>query len=272
MMKGKTYIDGKDIFTAFGALVTDGGYSGLVEFPSLKTVEYNDWQEEDGIEPDLSSPVLDTKDVSIPFAFVGTRIDPFVAALSDKGYHSFEFRELGRTFRLRLVSVGTPSVCGDLRLVTMTFADDFPLDGYEYAEPTCSGPETGCTIDGRDLSEYGIRILQGTRAQLEAVPAVKPALSRNIRTVSGAYYDGDAAVRFKSRNLSLYCLVRSRTAQDFWKNHYALLYDLTRPQDRILKVLGSDTVSRCYYGSMNVQEFMVANGIWMKFNLTLIKI
>ena len=272
MMTGKTFIGGTDIYTAFGAFVTDGGYSGLVEFPSLKTVEYNDWQEEDGIEPDLSSPVLDTKDVSIPFAFVGTRIDPFVAALSDKGYHSFEFRELGRTFRLRLVSVGTPTVCGDLRLVTMTFADDFPLDGYEYAEPTGSGPETGFTLDGRDLSEYGIRILQGTRAQLEAVSAVKPALIRNINAVSGAYYDGDAAVRFKSRNLSLYCLVRSRTAQDFWKNHYALLYDLTRPQDRMLKVLGSDTVSRCYYGSMNVQEFMVANGIWMKFNLTLIKI
>lgn len=271
-MTGKTFINGQDLYTSFGAFVTEGGYLDLVKFPPLKAVEYNDWPEENGIEPDLSAPVLDTKDVSIPFAFVGTRIDPFVAALSDKGYHSFEFRELGRTFRLRLVSVGTPSVCGDLRLVTMTFADDFPLDSYEYAEPSGSVPATGFTLDGRDLSEYGIRILQGTRAQLEAVPAVRPALTRNIRVVSGAYYDGDAAVRFKSRNLSLNCLVRPRTVQDFWKNHCALLYDLTRPQERMLKVLGSDTVSRCYYGSMNVQEFMVANGIWMIFNLTLIKI
>ena len=269
-MKGKTFIDGTDIYAAYGALVTEGGYNGLVQFPSLKTVEYNDWYEEDGIEADLSNPVLDTKNVSVSFAFVGMRMDPFIKALSDAGYHTFEFREIGRTFRLRLVSAGNPTVCGGLRLVTLTFADDFPLDGYEYIAPEDGKPDAVCLIDGRSLSVYGVRILEGTRAQVEKMPAVKTALLRNMVTLSGAIYDSGSPVRYRSQYLTLYCLMRSSSLESFWKNHDALLYDLTRQGERRLDVEDYPKIHECYYKSMGVQEFSVTDGsVWMKFTLLL---
>ena len=36
-------------------------------YPSLKTPDQNDWQEEDGVEVDLSAPVLDTREVRLSF-------------------------------------------------------------------------------------------------------------------------------------------------------------------------------------------------------------
>lgn len=62
MMSGRFYIDGKDAFTEYGIYVQEGGYNELVAFPPLKAVTSNDWQEEDGIEPDLSEPTLNTKE------------------------------------------------------------------------------------------------------------------------------------------------------------------------------------------------------------------
>ena len=53
-MKGDIYIDGIDIFSAYGANVTDG-LESLFLFPAIKEPEQNDWPEEDGIEVDLES-------------------------------------------------------------------------------------------------------------------------------------------------------------------------------------------------------------------------
>lgn len=272
MMKGKTFIDGTDIYTAYSAFVTEGGYTGLVQFPPLKAVEYNDWYEEDGIEADLSNPVLDTKNVTVSFAFVDTRMDPFIRAMSDAGYHSFEFKEIGRIFRLRLVSAGNPVVCDGLRMVTLTFADDFPLDGYEYIAPeTEIFVNDGYYMDGKSLSEYNVRILQGTRAQMEMIPAVKTALLRNIVSLPGAIYDSESPVRYKSRDLALYCLMRASSLDVFWRNHDALLYDLARPDERELSSLETDKEYRCYYKNMSVQELSIVGGdVWMKFTLTLV--
>ncbi len=71
MMSGRFYIDGKDAFTEYGIYVQEGGYNELVAFPPLKAVTSNDWQEEDGIEPDLSEPTLNTKEFSLKIVLSG---------------------------------------------------------------------------------------------------------------------------------------------------------------------------------------------------------
>ena len=63
MMEGRLFIDGGDAYLQYGAYVVNGGWNELVAYPPLKPVESNDWQEEDGIEADLSAPVLDTREV-----------------------------------------------------------------------------------------------------------------------------------------------------------------------------------------------------------------
>lgn len=269
-MTGKTYIDSKDIWTTYGAYVTEGGYDGLAGFAPLKAVESNDWQEEDGIEADLSAPELDTRSLSISFAFVSSPVDGMIKALSDKGYHSFRFSDLGdREFKLRLVSAGSPEIAGNLRLMTLTFADDFPLEDYTYAAP--SGGfwwDDGYTLDGVKLSDYGIRVLEGTRSEMEGVPDVKTAMLRNISVIPGAEYDGEGKVTFKSRDLTVRCLMRAGSMSEFWENHDALLYDLSRPQERTLYCRALSRSYMCYYRSISVEEF-IPSARWMKFSLKL---
>ena len=85
MMTGRLYIDGHDAYKQWGVYVVSGGWNELIAYPPLKTVEYNDWQEEDGIEADLSDPKLNTKEVSINIAYGGlfSRFIEFVTMLSD---------------------------------------------------------------------------------------------------------------------------------------------------------------------------------------------
>ena len=271
MMTGRTLIDGKDLWTAYGAFVTEGGYRGLVQFPSMKAVEYNDWQEEDGIEADLSNPVLDMKSVQIPFAFIGSVPDLLLSALSDKGYHEWTFNEVGRAFTLRLVSAGTPVVAWNMRLLTLTFSDDLPLDMETFVRGDLPSPSRsdGYLLDGTDLSSYGVRILEGTRAELEKSPSVKPAMLRNISSVPGTVYDGDARVTYATKDITLHCLIRAGSLEQFWTLHDTLLYDLMRPQERQLTVTALERDYDCFYKSMSVQEFIPVGGVWMKFALTL---
>ena len=51
-MKGDVYIDGIDIFSAYGANITDG-LESLFLFPAIKEPESNDWPEEDGVEVEI---------------------------------------------------------------------------------------------------------------------------------------------------------------------------------------------------------------------------
>lgn len=269
-MTGKTLIDGKDLWTAYGAFVTEGGYRGLVQFPSMKAVEYNDWQEEDGIEADLSNPVLDAKSVQIPFAFIGSAHDLLLSALSDKGYHEWTFNEVGRAFTLRLVSAGTPVIAGDMRLLTLTFSDDFPLDmeTFTRGDLLSTFRSDGYLLDGIDLSAYGVRILEGTKAELEKSPSVKPAMLRNVSSASGVVYDGNSPVTYTSKTVTMHCLMRAPSIQKFWDWHDSLLYDLSKTGERTL--VSPDRISySLYYSSMSVLEFVPTEVLWMKFDLVL---
>ena len=155
-MSGRFYIDGKDAFTEYGIYVQEGGYNELVAFPPLKAVTSNDWQEEDGIEPDLSEPTLNTKEFSLKIVLSGMdyRWGGFIERLSDKAYHTFDFREIGRTYRLRLVSNPNTDLATLLGFITIKLADDFPLDGYTYKEPESTVPGSDYyELDGKPFYE-----------------------------------------------------------------------------------------------------------------------
>ena len=69
-------MDGVDVYATYGAFVVQDGYKGLVQWPALKEPDSNDWAEEDGIEVDLSAPVLDAKEVRLEMAFLGDLLAP----------------------------------------------------------------------------------------------------------------------------------------------------------------------------------------------------
>jgi hypothetical protein len=272
-MTGNLYIDGKDIYTPYRILVAASGYGDLAAFPALKTVDSNDWAEEDGAEFDLSAPKLDTREVSVAFAFHGNEaaFGNFMEVLSDGAYHDFYFTEIGRTYRLRLVSQQSMSQVQTLGKFSLRFADDFPLSGYAYTVPQSSItiPQRGYELDGRDLSEYGVCVLRGNYAEIHKSPAVKTALLQNMKSRAGAVYDGEA-VFFQTKEVRLECLMRAATLTEFWRNHDALLYDLSRPDERILYVDSTGSEYPCYYKSCSVSGFVPNGKIWFQFSLVLV--
>lgn len=272
MMTGQLYIDGKDIYTDFGLCVT-GGYNDVVAFPPLKSVKSNEWQEEDGVEADLSSPVLNTRDISLKFVVWGSNKDglgALIDLLSDKAYHTFYSASLRRKFRLRLVSHPNLEWATRLGFTTLKFADDFPLDGYKYQPPVSNIASFGdYAIDDKLLTDYGVRVLKGTLASIDKSPEVKKNLLRNIKTQSGAMYD-DARVTYKSKEVTINCLMQADSIEAFWRNHDALLYDLIRPDERRLFVDARGVEYPCYYKSCKTTEFANEGRVWWKFSLTLV--
>ena len=228
MMSGRFYIDGKDAFTEYGIYVQEGGYNELVAFPPLKAVTSNDWQEEDGIEPDLSEPTLNTKEFSLKIVLSGMdyRWGGFIERLSDKAYHTFDFREIGRTYRLRLVSNPNTDLATLLGFITIKLADDFPLDGYTYKEPESTVPGSDYyELDGKPFSVYGVHVLDGTLNEIEKSPNVKTSLLRNINKLNGALYDGEK-VTYKAKDVKINCLMKAASLTELWRNYNALLMTL----------------------------------------------
>lgn len=270
-MTGRFYIDGKDVYTEYGVYVQEAGYNDLVAFPPLKSVTSNDWQEEDGIEPDLSDPKLNTKEFSLKIVLTGKdyRWGGLIERLSDKAYHTFDFKEIGRSYRLRLVSNPNTDLATMLGFITLKLADDFPLDEYEYAEPDSTIPAYGdYELDGRPFTDYGVRVLEGTLDEIQKSPNVKTNLLRNIDTQNGALYDGEK-VTYKTKDVKVNCLLRADTIEKFWRNYNALLYDLVRPEQRMLYVDETGYEYPCHYKSCSVSEFYASEKIWLKFTLTL---
>lgn len=271
MMTGRLYIDGQDAYLQYGVYVVQGGWNELIAFPPLKTVDSNDWQEEDGVEADLSAPVLNTREIQLKIAISGlySRFYALLGLLSDGAYHTFECAYIGRTYKLRLVSQPNLSAVKILGTATLKLADDFPLSGYEYKAPESGVAEyDDYEVDGVPFTSYGVRVLQGTLDEVLKAPNVKTALLRNIGTQAGALYDGGVDVTYKSKDVKLTCLLRAATLEELWRNYDALLYDLTRPDERTLWVAELEQEFPFYYKSCQVSEFYPDGRLWLKFTLT----
>jgi hypothetical protein len=270
-MEARLYVDGKDAYTTYGVYVQLSGWNELIAMPPLKTVSYNDWQEEDGVEADLSAPVLDSREVTINFACCEADSGYFdlIECLSDGAYHTFDCPHIGRTFRLRLIGVETFTFNGELGDITMKFGDDFPLNGYRYESPISTLPtDDRYAIDDVPLSQYGVRILRGTLSEITKTADVKTNLLRNITTRQGAVYDPET-VTYKSKDVRLSCLMTAETLDVLWHNYDALLYDLIRPDERKLWVGDLERNFPCYYKSCQVSDFFPDDGkAWLQFSLT----
>jgi len=267
-MIGSFSINGIDAYQAFGVFISEGGLNGLVSFPELKEPNKNNWAELDGVEVDLSAPKLDTKELSISF---GTKANAdfngFMELVFGSVYHDINFTYLGITNSLRFVSC--PDYKGEsLRLFSLNFADDFPLQGYSYVAPSSNLiSQRGYKLDGVDLSQYGIAILEGSDSEISKPRTVKPNLTINVKSQSGARYDSGRLV-FQEKEVKLNCLMLATNMSDFFKNRNALLYNLSKPGERVFNYSGVDY--KCYYKSANTKKFSYDGKIWFEFELVII--
>ena len=272
-MTGKLYIDGIDAFDEYGVFVTNEGCQSLLEYSPAKKMDFNNWPDEDGIEVDLSSFTLDSRELSIKFALIGDdlKCGQFFKLLSDKSYHTFYFAKLERAYKLRLLSEGSLELAHDLRLFTLRFANDFPLpEGYIYQPPQSNIiSATGYEIDGIDFSQYGVRILKGTDAEIAKSPPIKKNLLQNLNRLNGVVYD-DKMVYFQSKDVKLNCLMTASSLPEFWRNYNALIHNLSQSGERVFFVDEIGSGYPCYYKSCSVSKFSSEGKIWFQFSLTLV--
>ncbi|MBQ3765908.1 MAG: hypothetical protein II874_04145 [Bacteroidales bacterium] len=261
----KLYIDGVNILTTYNVTLAKDAYKTLVQWPEMKAVGGNDWQEMNGYEPDLSNPLLESRTVTLKFILKGTiaDIDGFYAFLGGKPVRSFTFQEIGRSCTLRLESMPSIQYARTFHIMQVQFAADKPLEGYSYVAPSSSLPEKrDYVIDEVPLSGYGVRVLQGTISSVIKGAEVKPLLIRKSSVISGATYDenpllndaedtfdseeyetiggsvegvsanwkrskAQGTVTYKGRDITLNCLMRG-AASGVWQNYDALLYNLSK--------------------------------------------
>lgn len=289
-LEGLLLIDNQDAYTAYKAVVVEGGHTGLLQWPSLKGVETNDWHEYDGLEAELSNPILDSKEFPVDFYIFGEGQDgldnlyALVDALRHGSFHTFNFAMVGKTVKLRVVSFGEPELNpGGLR-ISITFADDFPLSGYEYLEPASTVPSFEDYLFGEvPFTDYGIRIIEGSLKGAINMADVKQNLCRKISTVPGAIYDDpgeeevepgepepDRLVKLSFRELNLNCYLTAANLEEFWRNYNALLYDLTTPGEKVITSQNSGKDISCYYQSSEVESiFIDQDKITLKFSIKL---
>lgn len=286
-MTGQFYLDGIDAYTSLGICVTKGSYNNLVAFPAIKELEKNDWPEEDGQEFDLSNIALNTSDISIEFAYMGSMgIGGLIDKLSDLSYHEFRFPLIDRTYTLRLSSQNSYVINTGLEISKFTLTNDFPREAnYEYQEPINDSDlpfPKGYELDGKDLTDYGVVVLKGSTAEILKTPAVKKNLLQNFKRQDGAIYDGEV-VKFQAKEVSLKCLMRAGTIEAFWRNRDTLLYDLTKLSAKVddegyeysdaERIFYCDEWSEsypCYYKSCQTNNFLLNNGVWWEFTLKLV--
>ena len=174
-MVGKLFIDGLDAFSEYGIFLEQYGYKALVQMPSFKKLNSTEWPEYDGEEVDLTDPILESKTFSIPFCITDVEnASDLFEVLSDGAYHIFDFMEIGKSYKLRLMT--NPSLSGKIRLgkITLNFADDFPpvYPTEETDTENLDEYNTLLTGDGANLSQGQRQLLAIARAAIADPPAL----------------------------------------------------------------------------------------------------
>ena len=271
---GKLLVDGFDAMVEYGILVEKGGYKQVVQMPSFKNIDLTEWAEFDGVEADLLSPVLNTRQLQIPFCITNIRYaEDFFDDLATGAYHTFYFEELKKTYRLRMVSNGSFSSFIKLGKLTLTFADDFPAvpSGSPYQLGKSEIRQAGYEVDGVDFSQFGSYVLKGTDDSIRKAANVRENLKIDVQSVAGISYD-DEEVHFKTKDVTLKLLIDAEDIDEFWVRWNALFSILIQPEQRTFYFAVLPAEYDCYYKSNSVSKFeiMRSGRIWCEFTVVLV--
>ncbi len=268
---GTLYIDAKEIYGTYGAVLRPGNLARMLSVPPFKPSSYavNNWHEIDGAEAELLSPVLAGRTVRVELTLRDmSQNDYLLADLSDGAYHDFEFTAIDTIFTLRLVSYQTYSHLNGGGTVALELADDFPPDfSASQTFPLSDGyVAEGAVLDGHDIGAYGMRLLEGTEETFLHPSAVRRNLAVDTRSSAGLVYDPET-VTFASRTGILRLFAHCTSLASFLDRRSALMYALLQTGERSLQLGGR--VYTCYYGGVDVPEFADYSGIWCKMDVRL---
>ena len=265
------HIDNVDCTTQYGLSIAENSYAQLITWPALKAIDATDWHEEDGVDPDLDAPSLDCREFTMRFVGNTTRakVDAFMALWRNGVYHLLS-TGINRKYQLRLVGDGKQRWINGLCFLDLKFADDFPLFEYSYKAPSSKiTPSNDYLLDGIRLTDYGVKLLDGTHDQLSQIPQVKRNLTTSLATQNGVDYDHNGVVTYKAYEPRLTCLMCAQRLDELWQNYDALLSDLVRPGQHVLAAKALGKAYPFHYVSSSVRRFYPDGKLWLEFDITI---
>ncbi len=258
-------INNIDIQTLHAKLV-EGSLASLLSYPALKSLNKNDWAEESSSEYDLSAPQLSAKEITLQLLLPESLYPNLVTLLSVRSYANYTFDFINLTYRLRLIGLSKTQVSGGYVTADIRLSDDLPLQGYTYQAPTLTTHNVEAYIDSKNLTQYGITLLEGTQQELITAGNAKTPYTAQNSTMSGLIA-ADVPIYFQERTATLKCFMYLPIT-DFIKGYFALLYDLVRPDERTLSYQGKSY--KCIYKDGKITELYIDDPlIWIKFDLQL---
>ncbi len=270
----RLYIGVADVLEYSYVCTAFGGFDELIAFPPLKTPPANDWHEERGFDPDLSDPVLDTREVTLRLSATD-QMDYYgaIGMLEVSPVIDVRATSIGRSWSLRFIA---PTGGAHASTFGLKFADDTPMQGYTYQPPNAEKEREWILSTSRrddfvitespkrSFADYGARVLGDVVDEMERRNEVKTGLLRKFSTKPGAFYDKDAMFFEKGGDRQVQLLMRADTLAELWRNYDALLFDLIRPGARRYKE------APFYYSSCRVDKFIPDEPRpWLQFTLTL---
>lgn len=270
----RLYIGVADVLGYSSVCTAFGGFDELIAFPPLKTPPANDWHEERGFDPDLSDPVLDTREVTLRLSATD-QMDYYgaIGMLEVSPVIDVRATSIGRSWSLRFIA---PTGGAHASTFGLKFADDTPMQGYTYQPPNAEKEREWILSTSRrddfvitespkrSFADYGARVLGDVVDEMERRNEVKTGLLRKFSTKPGAFYDKDAMFFEKGGDRQVQLLMRADTLAELWRNYDALLFDLIRPGARRYKE------APFYYSSCRVDKFIPDEPRpWLQFTLTL---
>lgn len=283
-MTGDTIINNVDIYTTYGAFVSYEGYRGVMEWPATKPVVYNDWQEENGIEADLSQLFFESHEAELSFGIQRPieEIHFLYDFLCTSPTMTCSLNSVGITNKTyRIIGMSSLDYAFAFGIIKVRVADDSPMEGYSYLAPSVveSVPTSVFQLDSVPLSNYGVRTLYGTLGSIASRGAVKSFLLRSNSIMNGSHYDEnpnlwDATTssfkrstthgtpKAKAVEINLKCALGATNKTEFWRNYNALLYDLVKQDtqkagihkcERAMSM--NSTLLTCYYEGQTIDDF-----------------
>lgn len=244
-------IDGKNIYKEWGCTLLEGSFDDLLKYPKRKPVNFRNWAEADGIEPDLSVVEFERKSVKLSFLMeaIGVaefwqRYRKFTADMTVPGYRVFDLIP-GMMSSLRL-NVGAkyempvPLNKGrNLSSFDLNFIED------EHSIMEVFQPYGGISlrgqmaINGIDFGEFGI----GCDDDLEDIlktPAMKDPFTdgKNIDL---------STIKVKHQEIKLSLWMMAGSVEEFLNNYRAFFHQLTGLGNQELYINTLDGIVQVYY-------------------------
>lgn len=270
-------IDGKDIYKEYGCMLLDGAFDGLLKYPKRKTVNYNNWAEVNGIEPDLSRIEFEPRSINMSFLLESdsneqfwSRYNRLVSDLSAPGYRTLQFVD-GLSHQVRLsagnaFSIPDPfNVSGNLSEFGVTVVEDTP------SIPSVSAPSYGginlrgqISVNGIDFGAFGI----GCDDDIDDIlkfPGVKEPFTDGVD-----YYLDTVSVKHKEISLSLWMMAGSVAEFLNYYSSFFTQWNVTGMRELYIKALGGSV--NAYYSDCTgfTVEIWQEDCIAVRFSLSLV--